>query len=131
VTAIRALDVVSRPLLEIFHPLAVASVFCSPEKLRQMAEPVWRDIRFPSLRGGDALLSAPDEESRAAFRKIMENFLKRNKINPDELLKPPQPLDDTCAAYCPRCLSQFIKTEGGCPDCGGRPLEVFKKAVPD
>lgn len=130
VTAIRALDILSRPLMETFHPLAVAGVFCSPEKLRKMAEPVWRDIRFPSQRTGDAVLSAADEESRAASRKIIENFLKRNKINPDDLLRPPQPLDESCAAYCPRCLSQFIKTEGGCPDCGGLPLQAFKKKVP-
>jgi len=129
VTAIRALDILSRPLLETFHPLAVAGVFCSSEKLRQMAEPVWREIRFAPLRG-DALASAADEESRAVFRKIVENFLKRNKVNPVELLRPPPPLDDTCTAYCPRCLSQFVRTEGGCPDCGGLPLETFKKPVP-
>jgi hypothetical protein len=105
-------------------------VFCSTEKLRELAAPVWRDIRFPSLRGGGGTSSAADEESRAAFRKTVENFLKRNKINPDELLRPPQPLDETCTAYCPRCLSQFMKTDGGCPDCGGLPLQVFKKSVP-
>jgi len=129
VTAIRAMDIVSRPLLETFHPLAVAGVFCSAEKLRELAAPVWRDIRFPTLRGGGAVLSGADEESRAAFRKTVENFLKRNKINPDELLRPPQPLDDTSIAYCPRCLSQFMKTDGGCPDCGGLPLQAFKKSV--
>lgn len=128
VTAIRALDVVSRPLLETFHPLAVASVFCPTEKLHQMSEPIWRDIRFPALCGGESL-SVAEEESRTVYRKIIENFLKRNKINPDKLLKPPQPLDDSCTAYCPRCLAQFIKTEGGCPDCGGRPLQIFEKPV--
>jgi hypothetical protein len=130
VTSIRAMDIVSRPLLETFHPLAVAGVFCSAEKLRELAAPVWRDIRFPSLRGGSAVSSAVDEEARATFRKTVENFLKRNKINPDELLRPPQPLDETCTAYCPRCLSQFMKIDDGCPDCGGLPLQAFKKMGP-
>ena len=129
VTAIRALDILSRPLMETFHPLAIAGVFCAPEKLRQIAAPVWREIRFPAPRGG-ADASAADAEARAAFGKTVENFLKRNKINPDDLLRPPQPLDDTCAAYCPRCLSQFVKLEGGCPDCGGLPLQAFQKPVP-
>jgi hypothetical protein len=130
VTAIRALDILSRPLMETFHPLAVAAVFCSDEKLRQLAAPAWRDIRFPSLRGGGVVPSATDENARAAFRKTVENFLERNKIDPEELLHPPQPLDETCAAYCPRCLSQFMKTDGGCPDCGGLPLQAFKKPIP-
>ena len=130
VTAIRAADILSRPLMETFHPLAIAGVFCSQKKLRQLAGPVWRDIQFPSLRTEGAALSAADQESHAAFRKTVENFLKRNKIYPQELLRPPQPLDETCAAYCPRCLSQFMKTEGGCPDCGGLPLEAFKKSIP-
>jgi len=130
VTAIRALDILSRPLMETFHPLALAGAFCAPEKLRELAAPVWRDIRFPASRGGDSVSSAAEEESRAVYRKTVENFLKRNKINPDELLRPPQRLDETCAAYCPRCLAQFVKVEGGCPDCGGLPLETFKKPVP-
>jgi hypothetical protein len=130
VTAIRTLDILSRPLLETFHPLAVTGVFCPPENLREMAKPILRDIRFPLPRNSEASLIAAEEESRAVFRKTLENFLKRNKIDPDELLSPPQPLDESCTAYCPRCLSQFIKTEGGCPDCGGLPLQTFKKPVP-
>jgi hypothetical protein len=59
----------------------------------------------------------------------VENFLKRSKINPDELLRAPQPLDETCVAYCPRCRSQFIKTEGGCLDCGGLPLQPLHKPL--
>jgi hypothetical protein len=129
-TAIRALDILSRPLMETFHPLALASVFCPAEKLREMAAPVWRDIQFPLLPGAGAVSSAADQTSQAAFRKTVENFLKRNKIKPDELLRPPQPLDESCAAYCPRCLSQFMKSDCGCPDCGGIPLQPFKKRLP-
>jgi hypothetical protein len=128
VTAIRALDILSRPLMETFHPLAVAAVFCPAEKLRQLAVSVWREIRFPSVPGNGAAASPADAEAHAMFHKTVENFLKRNKIDPDELLRPPQPLDDTCVAYCPRCLSQFIKREGGCPDCGGVALQLFKKS---
>src|SRR5206468_5865843 len=49
VTSIRALDIVSRPLLETFHPLAIARVFCSPEQFREFAGRVLRDIHFPAL----------------------------------------------------------------------------------
>jgi len=115
--------------METFHPLAVTAVFCPPEKLRELAGPVWREIQFP-FRGDGAVLSVASQDSQAVFRKTVENFLKRNKIDPQELLQPPQPLDETCAAYCPRCLSQFTKAEGGCADCGGLPLRPFPKRLP-
>jgi len=128
VTAIRAQDILSRPLLETFHPVAIAAVLCTPEEFRELAGRVVRDVQFPAMPVCPA--SQPEAESteraaRAALRKVLEAFLKRHKIEPDDLMRAPQPLDDACRAYCPRCLSQFTDKQGSCFDCGGLQLREF------
>ncbi len=128
-TTIRAHDVLSRPSLEIFHPLAIAKVFCSEQTFRRLAREVLRELRHP------ALPVCPREElpaqeaerySRALWLKLVDNFLSRMGIAPEEIMEPPPPTDATSRSYCPRCLAQFTVGEGLCPDCGGIALVAFK-----
>lgn len=132
VTCIRALDILSGHLLETFHPLAIARVFCSPEQFRELAGKGLRDVHFPALplcpptQTGAA---ATEQESRALLRKTMEAFLRQGKIDPGELVGPPKPLDEMCRAYCPRCHGQFTSSGGSCSDCGGLPLKAFESDV--
>ena len=129
VTSIRALDILSRHLLETFHPLAIARVFCSPEQFRELAGKTLRDVHFPALpvcpptQPGAA---ATEQESRTLLRKTMEVFLRQGKIDPGELIGPPKRLDETCRAYCPRCQGQFTNIDAVCSDCGGLPLKAFE-----
>lgn len=127
-TTIRAHDVLSRPLLEMFHPLAIAKVFCADDTFRQFAERVLRDIRHPALPvcpGPEPGAQAVERYARRLLQTAAEEFLERNGINPGELAQPPMPADATCHSYCPRCLAQFTTTAGVCEDCGGLTLVAF------
>jgi hypothetical protein len=127
-TTIRAHDVLSRPLLESFHPLALAKVFCPEPEFRAFARTVWREIRFPGLPvcpRAEPVAEAAEGHARAALRRAIEDFLEHCGLHPDELAQPPTPTDDTCRSYCPRCLAQFTTSNGTCADCGGLALVAF------
>jgi hypothetical protein len=134
-TTIRAHDMLSRPLLEMFHPLAIAKVFCDETRFREFARRVLLDIRHPCLpvcSRAEPMAQAAEGHGRAALQKAVEEFLKRNGADPANLARPPAPADETCRSYCPRCLAQFTAENGECADCGGLPLMAFganQKAV--
>jgi hypothetical protein len=127
-TTIRAHDVLSRPRLEMFHPLAIARVFCEEAEFREFARRVLLDIRHPCLPAcprSEPLAEAAERHARAALQKAVEKFLKLNGADPEKLAQPPEPADATCRSYCPRCLAQFTAEKGECADCGGLALATF------
>jgi hypothetical protein len=120
--AMRALDALSRPLLEAFHPLAVAKAFLSPADFQNLARRVLLDLRQPALPDCPSdTASARGAEAfwRSALRESSEGLLKYSGIEPDELCRPPKPAEAACLAYCPRCHAQFTAAAGRCADCGG------------
>ncbi len=130
-TTMRALDIAARPLLENFHPLAVAKHFLPPAVFQCFARRVLLDLRHPAR----PTCPNPQPEAiatEAFFRQVqietVEAWLAENKIAPAELCQPPPPADDSCQAYCPRCEAQFTTPAGTCADCGGVPLAAFAKA---
>jgi hypothetical protein len=131
-TTIRAHDALSRPLLEHFHPLAIAKVFCAEAEFRKFASTVLRDIRHPALplcpRNEPVAVEA-EIFSRSLLEKTVEEFLKKNNVSLKTLLQPPEPADPTCISYCPRCLAQFTTLDGKCDDCGGLSLSSFVDAA--
>ena len=129
---IRAHDTLSRPLLEQFHPLAIAKAFCAESEFRSFASTILRDIRYPALPlcpHSEAPAQQAESYSRNLLEKSVEEFLKENNVSIEKLLEPPEPSDSTCVSYCPRCLAQFTTTDGKCDDCGGIPLTPFADAV--
>jgi len=121
-TTIRALDVLARPLLEWFHPMAVAQAMCPETEFRRFAERIWRELRHPGLPlcPIDTPLARTTESTwRGMVQTAVASLLQRSGIDPDELIPPPAALDETCRSYCPRCRSQFTTGEGVCADCGG------------
>jgi hypothetical protein len=130
-TTIRALDTLSRPLLEEFHPLAVAKVFCPEPAFREFARRVLLDLRHPARplcpRPEPAAQEA-ESRSRLLLREAVEQFLQRCGIKLEELAAAPTPTDASCLSYCPRCQAQFTTLQGVCDDCGGLALTPF--AVP-
>jgi hypothetical protein len=127
-TTIRAHDTLSRPLLEQFHPLAIAKVFCAESEFRSFASTILRDIRYPALPlspYNEPLAQQAESYSRNLLEKTVEEFLKKNNVSIKKLLQPPEPTDSTCVSYCPRCLAQFTTVAGKCDDCGGIPLIPF------
>ena len=125
-TAIRARDALTRSLFSFHHPLALTKMFCSHEKFREQAEHLVRQSRFPAgtLR---SLEKSTVGEIEGYWRKlqqtILEDFLLRNGLGPEQLIEPPTPTDEACVSYCPRCRSQFTSRDGVCNDCGGLKLQ--------
>ncbi len=122
--AMRASDALSRPLLENFHPLTVASVLCDGKNFHALARQLLRDLRFPALplaTDDQPQLAAIEKTTRALTLAAAEALVKKSGINPDDLMRAPQPLDATCRACCPRCHAQFTAVEATCSDCGGMP----------
>jgi hypothetical protein len=129
-TTIRARDVLSRPLLETFHPLAIARVFCTEAEFKRLARSALLDLRYPMSSRDIASESKAGEIERyfkTSQNAALEVFLKKNGIKAEELLKPPTPADATCLSYCPRCESQFTSAQGNCADCGGLALVAFPR----
>ena len=130
-TSIRAADIASRPLLERFHPLAVAKVLLDEETFRPLARRLLIDLRHPMLptcpNQQSAAMSA-EKFFRNSLMEITEAWLKENKVGVEELCCAPKPLDESCRAYCPRCEAQFTSTEHRCADCGGLALATFSCA---
>jgi len=126
--AVRACDALSRPLLETFHPLAVAQVFLPTASFRQFAREVLLDVRHPALpvcSSENPKARATELFARSALRQAVEQMLARNGFDPDDLCHPPAPADASCRAFCPRCGAQFTSTEVMCADCGGLPVKSF------
>ena len=129
-TAIRALNVLSRPLLESCHPLAIARVFCAGNVFRDFARRFLLDVRHPCLPLCPTTETGPlatELYARTTLQQVVERFLKQSGINPDELAKLPKRADETCQSYCPRCEAQFTTVTGTCPDCGGVTLIALSK----
>lgn len=127
-TAIRALDLLSRPLLEIYHPLAVARVLCTERDFCVVARNYLREINYPARplcpRPESAAIQA-EQAMRSLLKQGVESLIKKGGQNLAELMRPPMPTDSACRSYCPRCLAQFTVTSGVCEDCGGVPLIAF------
>jgi hypothetical protein len=127
-TAIRARDVLSRPLLETFHPLAIAQSFCPETEFLAFARKVIIEFRHPALPlapGQDEVAREAEESFRSTFRRLIEKFLKQNGVEVEQLTRPPDPADESCLSFCPRCEAQFTSRLGSCPDCGGLALVPF------
>jgi hypothetical protein len=133
VTATRAVDLLSRPLLETFHPVAVAAMVCSPGAFRSLARGVLLEVDHPAwplCPSGEPLAVAAEKSGRLILKKQLEEFLKKHELETKDLLLPPQRSEEACRSYCPRCRSQFTTGQGVCEDCGGLPLVPFEAAPP-
>jgi hypothetical protein len=132
-SAARANDLLSRYVLEQFHPLAVARQLASPTAFRHLAAHWLRELHYPAqpvcpVRAPEA--QTIEADSRAHWLELINEFLLALGLNPVELLQPPAAMDDTCHQYCPRCLSQFAAGARECPDCGGITLAPLHPATP-
>jgi hypothetical protein len=129
-TAMRAVDALARPLLEEFHPLAVARVLLPAPAFRTFARRLWLDLLHPAQPHSPSDAPAVREtelHSRRAWQEAVGEFLRRHGLDPGDLAQPPAPNDDTCRAYCPRCQAQFTTAAGVCADCGGLSLVAFTR----
>lgn len=119
-SAIRAQDILGRPLLEQFHPLAVAKALSSPVNHDRLASIIVRDLNFPRMPVTPTDSSDQAQQTESTFRKTLLKHLDDPKW-----LKPPERSEAVHTQYCQRCLQQFTDAGTACPDCGGRPLVKF------
>lgn len=127
-TSVRAHDIISRPLLENFHPLAVAKVLLDESQFCSFARKVLLDLRHPILPpclNPQPQAMATELFYRRAGVEMVESWLSENGVALDDLCRPPKPMDKSSLAYCPRCEAQFTSTDHPCSDCGGITLVAF------
>lgn len=124
--AARATRYVAKDIGHNFHPLAFAASRCSDTEFRNLASWMLRQSMF-----ADALKSVDGrhDECTLWFRlKIHEHIvalIRRNGHSPEEIIAPTQRESNQVRSYCPRCLSQFVISDGLCSDCGGISLRPF------
>lgn len=132
-TAIRASDILSRPLLEEFHPLTLSRVLCTAGQFVEFAQFCLREARHPAkpwCPNPDPAASQVESRARERLRSSIEQFIKSSGLDPAKLDGPPERSDASCMYYCPRCLTQFTAGSGVCEDCGGLELVPFPVLKP-
>lgn len=115
---IPAPTLLSRALLEGFHPLAVAACLARRSEFEALAR---RQLR----RVGVWLGKVP-EGHRPYFQQLDRAdiaFLREQKVDVEKLLAPPAANDPDCRSFCPRCEGQFVFVSGHCAACGSIPVE--------
>ncbi|MBP8258682.1 MAG: hypothetical protein KA118_03355 [Verrucomicrobia bacterium] len=128
VAAMRAADFLARPVLESYHPLVLARLGCSDADFRAFARRVLLDMRHPArpaAPSSDRAEAAAVQLASQQWLRAVEAFLQKQRIDPDDLARPPDPIENSCRSYCPRCEAQFTFAAGSCPDCGGLPTRSF------
>ncbi len=119
--AMRAPAILSRSLLEGFHPLAVAAHLLDKESFNPLARSWWHDLSHPILPAVPADVAAA--QIVASFRDLQRDAVKRfltgQGLDGDDLLKPGPRTDPSHARVCPRCETQFTSAATQCRECGG------------
>lgn len=127
--AIRALDVVANPLLGSFNPLNVANVLLDRNKYNVFAKEFMLDLKYPIQPNhlsdeGILIMNWHNNTLFGLCKAYLDDVAKLNI----GLFTPPIQTDENSKSYCPRCLSQFTKESGECPDCFGVELALFSKS---
>lgn len=118
--AIRVIDFISRDLLARFHILAICEVLCSREIFINLASRTMRELRFPIPRDRDSRHQDITDWFYAKQIEMLTAWLIKMDMDPTAIQEEPAPRDENVRTYCPRCLRQFLISEGMCRECGQR-----------
>jgi hypothetical protein len=125
--ALHATKYLARDIGYGYHPLAFAASRCSNREFRELASWVLRDVMF--VPDTDESLDRRSADCVQWFRSRFQNavlaLVHKHGINPNELIAPPSRESERVQSYCPRCLSQFVISDGACTDCDRIPLLPF------
>lgn len=129
--AMRAPAILSRHLLEGFHPLAVAAELLDKDSFKSLARGWWRDLNHPLLPAtpGDAAAAEIVNTFRLLQRDAVSRFLNGQNLAVENLVKPAAPTDRSHTQQCPRCETQFTRNASACRECGGIALADLEPAV--
>jgi hypothetical protein len=130
--ALHATQYVARDFARGFHPLAIAAARCTDKDFRELAAWVQRDMKFAPERGATNPAAADcDKWLRQTLDTAVTSLLRKKGCSPDELLLPPPRESEDVQSYCPRCLCQFVISQGVCADCGEISLRAFDNHAVD
>lgn len=120
VDAFRAADQVTRPRLEVFHPLALSRVLADRPAHEAFARRVALDLGFPlpSAATVDARAAAAARWFAGRLRRTVAGVFRESGIDPAACVAPPPPDDPASVGYCPRCRGQYVHAAGPCSACG-------------
>jgi hypothetical protein len=126
--AVRALDLISMDLLDLYHPLAVASVLTDKQEFQRLGGVLVHEARYslPVDPGVSGLAEIADWHRRTIL-EAEEAFLRQAQVDLDGLDQMPLPSDESIKSYCPRCRTGFTMDAGDCPDCRGLILVPWEK----
>ena len=125
--AMRSADHLTRRLIGIAHPLALAAVICSDEEVAKWTGRSARDLLFPRPPQGmppdldydsDDIALAIVREYREQSYKALVKFADKNRVDLVPFLMPPQRDDPQSVGYCPRCHQEFSLLGSRCGQCG-------------
>ena len=120
--AFRACDRLSKELMWRFEPVALVAAFCEPRAAADAIRPMVFDI---SRAAGGA--QRPEAAGcRSWHRTAVTHHVTRmlRAVECDPMVAPPRD-DDSMAAFCPRCHTQYSEGRAACSVCADVPLEPF------
>jgi hypothetical protein len=71
---------------------------------------------------------APREEAASAHTARLDSILDPSLRA--EILRAPSPVSEEMKGYCPRCHTQLVRDNGGCPECGQIDVIPFGFSMP-
>jgi hypothetical protein len=128
-SAVRACDALSRHLLPIQHPLAVAGVLCADDLFRAFARGTLLDLKSPVqpvCPSEESQRQETEQRFRGKLQNALNSLVQHQSLDIHGLLGPLERNEPECAAFCPRCDMQYRVADGTCQDCGGIPLRRFE-----
>lgn len=128
--AMRLADHVGHELLSEFHPAVVAHVAGSSRQAQEAARETWLSLHHARVPAepDPADVEAVIQAARADARQQLDAWIAQQGHPPAEWEQPPTRSSTSCAAYCPRCGSQYTAADAGCRACGGLTLRPFDPA---
>ena len=124
--SIRACDLITANLLENYNPVAVGHLFLPPVEFKKYAERTLRNFKYPPVDyiTGNCANEISIYQNQIVLR-LASDYIRDVANIGEDLLYQPVPNDISVQSFCPRCLSQFTKEAGNCPDCPGLKLRTF------
>lgn len=117
--AIRSTDLLTLDALADFHPLVVATVLYGTKPTSFYGD-VIRDCLHPlPVKNGAPAAIATVTWYASAHREAVLRFFKAEFPQAHALAMQAPKKEGAARGYCPRCLSQFTRTDGPCSDCAG------------
>jgi len=124
---LRGVDHLGRGIIAMVHPVVVAEELCGASDVKNWAERISRDYRFPrasqsgSLASDDWLSPTAKEIVDSYHRRSLqawERFAARQGLDLTTGLLPPERDDPQAVSYCPRCHQEFAVIASQCDRCG-------------